>query len=130
MAFVVGMYVGVHLLNKARSDRTMARLREVQAPKTRVLREGQMGEIPVGEVVVGDVLPLQAGTRVAADGRLFSSVGLLVNEAALTGESAPVRKDAEASRDAVGRAHDGCLCRDDRRGRAGESAGRRSWEGQ
>jgi Ca2+-transporting ATPase len=99
MVFVVATYVGVHLLNKARSDRTMARLREVQAPKARVLREGEIREIPVGEVVVGDVLPLQAGTRVAADARLLESVGLLAEEAALTGESAPVAKDAGASVD-------------------------------
>jgi Ca2+-transporting ATPase len=97
MVFVVAMYVGIHLLNKARADRTMARLRQVQAPRARVLRVGQTQEIPVGEVVVGDVLPLQAGTRVAADARLFASVGLLAQEGALTGESAPVPKDAEAS---------------------------------
>jgi Ca2+-transporting ATPase len=95
MVFVVAMYVGIHLLNKARADRTMARLREVQAPMARVLREGQIREIPTREIVVGDVLPLQAGTRVAADGRLIDTAGLLLDEAALTGESAPVRKDAE-----------------------------------
>jgi P-type Ca2+ transporter type 2C len=96
MLFVVAMYVGVHLLNKARSDRTMARLREVQAPKTAVLRDGERKEIPVEELVVGDILPLQAGSRVPADARLLSTAGLLVNEAALTGESAPVQKDAVA----------------------------------
>jgi Ca2+-transporting ATPase len=96
MAFVAATYVAVHLLNKARADRTMARLREVQAPRTRVLREGQISEILTRDVVVGDLLPLQAGTRVAADGRLVSAAGLLVDESALTGESAPVRKDAGA----------------------------------
>lgn len=97
MVFVVAMYVGVHLLNKARADRTMARLREVQAPATRVVREGQVHELPARELVVGDILPLQAGTRVAADGRLVEAAGLLVDEAALTGESSPVHKDAGAS---------------------------------
>ena len=96
MVFVVAMYVGVHLLNKARSDRTMTRLREVQAPRTAVLRDGKLQEIPFGEVVVGDIVPLRVGTRIAADGRLLSSVGLLVDESALTGESAPVHKEPDA----------------------------------
>lgn len=96
MAFVVAMYVGIHVLNKARADRTMARLREVQAPKTTVLRTGERKEIAVEKVVVGDVLPLQPGSRIPADARLLSTAGLLVDEATLTGESAPVRKDAHA----------------------------------
>jgi len=96
MVFVVATYVGIHLLNKARADRTMARLREVQAPRAIVIREGKRMEIPAEEIVVGDIMPIQAGTRIAADARLLFSAGLLINEAALTGESAPVRKDAVA----------------------------------
>lgn len=96
MVFVVAMYIGIHLLNKARSDRTMARLREVQAPRTHVLRNGELNEIRVEDVVVGDILPLQSGSRVPADARLISAVGLLVNEALLTGEATPVNKHAEA----------------------------------
>jgi Ca2+-transporting ATPase len=61
-----------------------------------VLRGGEVREILSRDVVVGDVLPLQAGTRVPADGRLLSAAGLLVDEAALSGESAPVRKDPGA----------------------------------
>jgi len=96
MAAIVLIYVGVELYNKARSDRTMARLRELQAPRVTVVRDGERREVDVAEVVVGDVLPLQPGSRVAADGRLLFSAGLLVDEAALTGESAPQRKDADA----------------------------------
>ncbi len=96
MVIVVLIYVGVELYNKARSDRTMARLRELQAPRVTVLRDGERREVDLGQVVVGDVLPLQPGSRVAADARLLSSAGLLVNEAALTGESAPQPKNAEA----------------------------------
>ena len=96
MAFVVAMYVAVHLINRARADRTMARLRQLQAPTTIVLRNTQRQEVGVGELVVGDVLLLRSGTRVPADARLVFSAGLLVNEASLTGESAPVLKDAEA----------------------------------
>ncbi len=96
MVFVVAMYVGVHLLNKARSDRTMASLRQVQAPKTFVVRDGRQEEVAFEEVVVGDILPLRSGSRVPADARLVSSAGLIVNEGALTGESAPVNKQADA----------------------------------
>lgn len=96
MVFVVAMYVDVHLLNKARSDRTMARLREVQAPKTLVLRDDRQQEIDFEDVVVGDILPIRLGSRIPADARLIASAGLLVSEGALTGESAPVQKDAGA----------------------------------
>ena len=95
MVVVVAIYVGVHLLNKARSDRTMAKLREVQAPKTIVLRGGEQREIDFQDVVVGDILPLRPGSRVPADARLLDSAGLLVDEAALTGESAPVHKNSD-----------------------------------
>lgn len=96
MAFVVLTYVGVELINKARTDRTMARLRELQAPVTTVLRDGRVQEVRVADVVVGDVLPLQPGSRVPADARLLSTAGLLVDEAPLTGESSPQSKDAQA----------------------------------
>jgi len=96
MVFVVAMYVAVHLINKARSDRTMARLREVQAPKTLVLRDGKQQEVNFEEVVGGDVIPLRSGSRIPADARLISSAGLIVSESSLTGESAPVHKQAEA----------------------------------
>ncbi len=97
MAVIVLIYVGVELYNKARSDRTMARLRELQAPEVTVLRDGERVSVEVGEIVVGDVMPLQPGSRVAADGRLIFSAGLLVDEATLTGESSPQAKDAQAT---------------------------------
>lgn len=97
MAVIVLIYVGVELYNKARSDRTMARLRELQAPEITVLRDGKRVSVDVGDIVVGDVMPLHPGSRVAADGRLLFSAGLLVDEAALTGESTPQAKDAQAT---------------------------------
>ncbi len=96
MAFVVAMYVGVELINKARADRTMTRLRELQSPTAIVLRDSRLREIPVGEIVVGDLLVIQTGTKIPADARLLSSSGLLINEASLTGEAAPQAKDAAA----------------------------------
>ena len=97
MAFVVAAYIGVEFINKFRTDRTMASLRELTEPTTKVLRDGKHQEIPTGEVVVGDVVILTEGVRVPADIRLIESFGLIVNEASLTGESLPVKKDTRAA---------------------------------
>jgi Ca2+-transporting ATPase len=96
MLFVVAAYVAVEFINKRRSDRTMTRLRELTQPTTRVVREGKEQEIPTTEAVVGDVIILSPGVRVAADARLIESSGLLVDEASLTGESQPGTKEAGA----------------------------------
>jgi P-type Ca2+ transporter type 2C len=58
MIFVVLAYVAVEIVNKFRSDRVMTRLRELTAPTTRVIRDGQIREIPTAELVVGDILIL------------------------------------------------------------------------
>lgn len=97
MMFVVGAYISVEFINKFRTDRTMARLRELAQPTTNVMRNGNKIEIRTSEVVVGDVVILTEGVRVPADIRLIESYDLVVNEASLTGESFPVKKDAQAS---------------------------------
>lgn len=94
MAFVVLAYVAVEFLNKFRADRVMTGLKKLTAPTTRVLRNGLVTEIPGEDVVVGDVLILSPGFSIPADARLIEAGGLLVNEAALTGEAQPVPKDA------------------------------------
>jgi P-type Ca2+ transporter type 2C len=99
MAAVVLIYVGVELINKRRTDRTLARLRELQSPRALVIRDGDRRDVAINDIVVGDILPLQPGSRMPADARLLSTVGLLVDEAALTGESTPLPKDADAGVD-------------------------------
>jgi len=94
MTFVVAAYIAIELSNKLRSDRTMSRLSELQSPFSTVLRDGHQQDVPIGEICVGDVLILQTGTKISADARLISSIGLLVDEGPLTGESAPQAKDA------------------------------------
>ena len=74
----------------------MARLRELTQPTVKVIWEGKEQEVPTADVVVGGLIILTAGVRVAADARLIESSSLLVNEASLTGESQPVRKEAGA----------------------------------
>ncbi|WP_458246208.1 HAD-IC family P-type ATPase [Streptomyces sp. MAI_2237] len=81
-----------------RADRSMAALRGLVAGTATVLRRGEGGraarEIPVAELVPGDVIRLGPGDLVPADVRLLRSRGLTVHQAALTGESTPVPKSA------------------------------------
>jgi Ca2+-transporting ATPase len=70
-------------------------LAKLQVPQTRVLREGSLEMIPAEEVVPGDLVRLEAGDVVPADGRILVSATLETQEAALTGESAPISKGAE-----------------------------------
>ena len=81
---------------KARAS--VAALAELQVPQARVRRAGQTQVVDSVELVPGDVVLLEAGDLVPADGRIVTSATLEVQEAALTGESAPVPKDATALR--------------------------------
>ena len=69
-------------------------LAKMQVPQTRVLRSGHLVQVPAREVVPGDIVEVEAGDIVPADGRIIRSATLETQEAALTGESAPVAKDA------------------------------------
>ena len=73
-------------------------LSKLQVPQAKVLRDGQVALVPAVELVPGDVVMLEAGDIVPADGRIARSATLETQEAALTGESAPVSKDAETLR--------------------------------
>ena len=69
-------------------------LAQLQVPRARVLRSGRLQEIESRNLVPGDVVQVEAGDLVPADGRIVSSATLEIQEAALTGESAPVPKAA------------------------------------
>lgn len=69
-------------------------LSRLQVPQSRVVRDGEVRLVPAVDVVPGDLLQLEAGDIVPADGRIVRSATLETQEAALTGESAPVSKDA------------------------------------
>ena len=68
-------------------------LKELSAPKAKVLRDGVKVEVASKEIVPGDILLLEAGDMVAADGRIIENYSLQVNESALTGESTNVEKN-------------------------------------
>ncbi len=75
---------------------SLARLRELAVPQAMVRRDGNVTRVAAAELVPGDVLILDAGAAVPADARLLRAAALQVNESTLTGESAPVWKDADA----------------------------------
>ncbi|EWT03598.1 hypothetical protein N865_09120 [Intrasporangium oryzae NRRL B-24470] len=72
------------------AKRKLDRLALLNAPTTRVVRDGEVRVVPTADVVLGDLIELRTGDEVPADGRLLSSAGLELNEANLTGESDPV----------------------------------------
>ncbi len=77
---------------ESRAERALADLRDLHAPRARVVRDGVRVSIPARDLVPGDVVELEAGDRVPGDARLVASEALLVDEAVLTGESYPVEK--------------------------------------
>ncbi len=94
MAIVVlNAVLGVRQEYKA--ERAMEALKRLAVPTAKVRREGQVHEISSRKLVPGDILLLEAGNLMPVDGRLLESANLRLQEAALTGESEPVEKDAE-----------------------------------
>lgn len=75
-----------------KAEKSLAALKNLSAPHARVIRDGMKQEIPASKVVPGDILLLEAGDMVAADGRIISNHSLQVNESSLTGESTNVDK--------------------------------------
>lgn len=78
-----------------RAEKTMQALKLEAVPKVRVRRDGYITEVSSREIVPGDIVFLESGSHVPADGRLLESVNLRVSEAMLTGESEPVDKDSK-----------------------------------
>ena len=75
-----------------KAEKSLESLKDLTSPNAKVLRSGVKVEIPAKEVVPGDLLLLEAGDMVAADGRIRRSYSLQVNESSLTGESTNVEK--------------------------------------
>ncbi len=79
-----------------KAEKSLAALKAMAAPKTKVLRSGIVLEIPSANVVPGDIMILEAGDLVAADGRIVENYVLKVDESSLTGESDAVEKTSKA----------------------------------
>nr|WP_315019807.1 cation-translocating P-type ATPase [uncultured Aminipila sp.] len=79
-----------------KAEQSLKSLKALSSPKAKVIRKGEKIEIPSAEVVVGDLLVLDAGDYVSADSRVIESFSLQTNESALTGESLSVEKYTQA----------------------------------
>ncbi|HSS40702.1 MAG TPA: HAD-IC family P-type ATPase, partial [Polyangia bacterium] len=82
-------------LQEHRAERALSALKHMVAFRARVRRDGRVAEVAADGLVPGDIVLLEAGDRVPADGRLFVTQSFEVDESGLTGESLPVRKRAE-----------------------------------
>lgn len=89
---IVVLNACIGYFQEARAEAAVEALKKLAAPRTRVLRDGRVMEVPSDQAVPGDILVFEAGDYVAADARLFLASQLTVDEAVLTGESLPVSK--------------------------------------
>jgi Ca2+-transporting ATPase len=88
-------------VQEAQAEKSVAALRAMAAAEASVLRNGQPQRLPAIQVVPGDVILLEEGDTIPADGRVIRSVALQTAEASLTGESLPVSKDTDPLQDEV-----------------------------
>lgn len=91
---VLNAIMGV--MQESKAEKALEALKNLSAPHARVLRDGKESVIDASQLVPGDIIRLEAGDFIPADGRLLRSVSLKCEESALTGESVPSEKDAEA----------------------------------
>src|SRR5215217_7764755 len=90
LVIVANTVVGI--VQEVRAKRTLDRLEVVNAPRARVIRDGRMAELAIGQVVLDDVLEAAAGDQLVVDGEVLEAAGLEVDESLLTGESEPVSR--------------------------------------
>jgi Ca2+-transporting ATPase len=101
--FVDGIAIGaivilnaiIGFIQEYRSEKAIEALKKLTTPQARAIREGKEIQIPAKEIVPGDIILLEAGDRIPADGRLLEVINLSIDESVLTGESNPVNKSAE-----------------------------------
>ncbi len=96
IAVIVILNSVVGFVQEYRSEKAMEAMKKLTAPKARVMRNGDETVVDAREIVPGDIVFLEAGDRVPADGRLIETVDLKADEAVLTGESTDVTKGVSA----------------------------------
>lgn len=90
--FVITMNAVLGTVQHKKAEKSLNSLKQLSAPNAKVIRNGEMVVLPSRDVVVGDVVLLEAGDFVCADGRILENASMKVNESALTGESLSVEK--------------------------------------
>ncbi len=96
IAVIVVLNSVIGFIQEYKSEKAMEAMKSLTAPKARLLRDGREITVAAREVVPGDIILLEAGDRVAADGRLIETIDLRTDEAVLTGESNPIDKNPAA----------------------------------
>lgn len=91
---IVVLNAALGLFQESKAEKALEALKKMAAPHARVIRDGVVREIPAAEVVPGDLLLLETGDAVCADGRVVESCSLKTEESAMTGEALPVEKTA------------------------------------
>ena len=94
MALLILLNVVLGTRQELKARASIDALSNLQVPQAKVLRDGSVALVPAVDIVPGDIVQLEAGDIVPADGRIVRSATLETQEAALTGESAPIAKDA------------------------------------
>ena len=89
---IVVLNAALGLFQESKAEKALEALKKMAAPHARVIRDGIVREIPAAEVVPGDLLLLETGDAVCADGRVVESRSLKTEESAMTGEALPVEK--------------------------------------
>ncbi len=83
------------VIQEKKAGKSIEALKRMSAPQAKIIREGKTIKVFAGELVPGDIISLEAGDRVPADARLLSTAQFEVEESSLTGETLPMKKDAE-----------------------------------
>lgn len=94
MSMMIALGAGLKLIQEARADSAAAKLKAMISVKATVVRDGTPRDIPIAQLVPGDVVQLSAGDMIPADVRLIEAKDLFVTQGSLTGESFPVEKFA------------------------------------
>jgi P-type Ca2+ transporter type 2C len=93
---IVILNAALGVFQESKAEKAMEALQKMAAPNSKVLRDGTIQTVPSRELVVGDIVLLEAGDYIPADVRILESMNLKVEEASLTGESVPVEKETAA----------------------------------
>lgn len=96
IALILTLNAGLGAYQEGKAEEALARLKALGAPWVWVMRDGALTQIPASELVPRDIVRIEAGDRIPADGRLAAGDGVMADESILTGESLPSDKEVQA----------------------------------
>src|ERR1041385_2045206 len=103
IALILLLNAGLGVYQEKKAEAALARLKAMSESQVWVMRDGRLVHLPSAALVPGDVLRIEAGDRVPADGGLIEAHGIIVDESVLTGESFPVGKTNRSEERRVGK---------------------------